>query len=204
MCGRFTIDVDLAEIIKVFKLDNIPAYYRPQENIAPSQKVPVVLQKDSKRNLNDFRWGLIPSWTKEQSNSAKLFNARAETVAAKPSFRRPFLYQRCLVPATGFYEWQTIGKQKIPYLFSATGKKLIAFAGIWDSWLSPTAEEIFSFSIITTVANDQMQPYHDRMPVILAQPEEQEKWLLNQPTASLLSLLKPYEGQLDITQVAKL
>lgn len=204
MCGRFTLDVDLAEIIRVFGLSNIPENYQRQTNIAPSQKVPVVLLKDSKRILQDFRWGLIPSWSKEQTYSAKLFNARAESVAEKPSFKRPFLYQRCLVPANGFYEWQTNGKQKIPYHFTATGKTLIAFAGIWDKWLSPAAEEIYSFSIITTAANEQMREYHERMPVILAQPKEQEQWLGKQSSAALLDLLKPYEGQMSITQVAKL
>jgi len=204
MCGRFVLDVDFAEIIRVFKLDIHPDSYQPLTNIAPSQQAPVVLQQDRKRILRNFRWGLIPSWAKEQAIGSKMFNARGESIAEKPSFKRPFLYQRCLVPASGFYEWKKLGKEKVPYYFTAADHNLIAFAGIWDRWLSPTNEEVFSFSIITTAANAQMQEYHERMPAILARREEQEQWLGQESALTLQGLLKPYEGQLKIAKVTKL
>jgi putative SOS response-associated peptidase YedK len=136
----------------------------PRYNIAPTQDVAVVQGDDSGRVLTTMRWGLIPSWTKVPKKAPLLNNARAETVAEKPSFRSAFKCRRCLIPVSGFYEWLTEGKSKQPYLFRRPDDQLFALAGLWETW-----NDIQSCTIITTEANDVMAPIHDRMPVILSE-----------------------------------
>jgi putative SOS response-associated peptidase YedK len=171
---------------------------QPRYNIAPSQNHPVVIINQDQRELTMMRWGLIPPWAKDISIGYRMINARAETVAEKASFKKPFKDKRCLVLADGFYEWKkTDKKNKIPYYFMLKSKQPFAFAGLWEQWKNPEGEKILSFTIITTKANELMEPIHDRMPVILKENVETQ-WLdpENKDTDKLLSLLQPYPGGL--------
>jgi putative SOS response-associated peptidase YedK len=142
-----------------------------------------------------MQWGLIPSWAKDPKIGNKLINARAETLAEKPSFRNAFKRRRCLIIADGFYEWQKLEKRKQPYYIKMQDGKPFAFAGLWENWKSPEGEEVISCTIVTTAANSLMEPIHDRMPVILSL-DECDRWLdssVSDPQV-LQSLLKPYKS----------
>ncbi len=193
MCGRFTLRTNLHDIATAFDLPEVPELpFR--YNIAPTQDVAAV-RFDSERNqreLSLLHWGLIPPWAKEEKMASKLINARAETVAEKPSFRSAFTKRRCLILADGFYEWQKLpGGTKQPHYIHRKDDGPFALAGLWESW-NHEGEIIESCTIITTSANEVMQPLHDRMPVILAKVDY-EDWL--DPTfkdkAALQELLKP-------------
>ncbi len=163
MCGRFALAPSKTSWFDRFGL-YLPDNFEPMLNIAPSAVVPIV----TREGLQVMHWGLIPHWAKEEKIGYSMFNARAETVAEKPSYRESFSRRRCLVPATGFYEWKGEGKKKQPYRFSCESEEVFAFAGLYDTWKNPTSEEsITTFTIITTSANAMMHPYHDRMPVVI-------------------------------------
>jgi putative SOS response-associated peptidase YedK len=149
-----------------------------------------------------MRWGLIPSWAKEAAIGDKLINARGETVAEKPSFRGPFRRTRCLVPASGFYEWQKTASGKVPHFIHLVDDDLFAMAGLYDVWHDPAGEDVRSYTIITTGANAMMAPIHQRMPVILRR-EDEETWLdPDAPTEVLQTLLRPYDGAMDAYPVS--
>jgi putative SOS response-associated peptidase YedK len=170
----------------------------PRYNIAPTQDAPVLRQRrepKGERTLQMLRWGLIPSWAKDTKIAAKLINARAESIAEKPSFRSAFRRRRCLVPADGFYEWRAEGTRKQPYLIARRDREPFAFAGLWERWTpkEPDADSAStdSFTIITADANALLKPLHVRMPVILA-PADYGIWLDPEAAeADLLALLKP-------------
>lgn len=187
MCGRFSLTSDEQQLNMFFELSGGNAPYVPRYNGAPTQLLPVITSEVPKK-LQLFRWGLIPNWAKEVSR-VPLINARSETLEDKPSFKNIFARRRCLVPADGFYEWVHSGK-KLPYRFTLADESLFAFAGIWDSWKSPAGECINSFAILTTEANEMMEPIHDRMPVIL-QKEHFNSWLAKSNEQELKPLLKP-------------
>ncbi|MEA5563916.1 SOS response-associated peptidase [Anabaena sp. UHCC 0399] len=194
MCGRFTLTQTaeaLAEIFHVQPEQNLAVQY----NIAPTQMVVTVLHNPevNQRELQQLRWGLIPSWAKDSSIGSKLINARSETVAEKPSFRSAFKHRRCLVVADGFYEWQKQQGTKQPFYFRLRDGQPFGFAGLWEKWSSPTQEEIISCTILTTAANELLQPIHDRMPVII-DPKDYDLWLDPevQTPQPLQSLLSPY------------
>lgn len=195
MCGRYTLTGPLEGVRQLFDFIEQPNL-APRANIAPTHEVPVVrLGDDGKRHLVLLRWGLVPSWAKEASIGARLINARGETVAAKPSFRRAFADRRCLVPADGFYEWKTEQGAKQPYRIALADGGPFAFAGLWECWRDPEAgSELETFSIITTEATPDLAVIHSRMPVIL-DPGDFASWL-DPATApeALQSLLKPYDG----------
>ncbi|MBD2209136.1 SOS response-associated peptidase [Calothrix sp. FACHB-156] len=194
MCGRFTLNQTAAALAQAFELEIVPDL-AAQYNIAPTQMVATVLCKpeSDKREFQQLRWGLIPSWSKDLGIGAKLINARAETVAEKPSFRSAFKHRRCLVLADGFYEWQKKQNKKQPFYFRLQDEKPFAFAGLWERWQSSSGEEIASCTILTTAANELLEPIHDRMPVILA-PEDYNQWLdpQTQSYEVLEPLLHPY------------
>ncbi len=196
MCGRFSQTQSAATLAEVFALAQVPDL-PPRYNFAPTQAVPAVLQTDpSLRQFKTLRWGLIPAWAKDIAIGARLINARAETVAEKPSFRSAFAQRRCLVLADGFYEWQRLERQKQPYYFRLSDGGPFAFAGLWERWHSPSGEVLESCTILTTEPNDLLRPIHNRMPVIL-QPDDYDLWLdphLRQPER-LLSLLHPYSPE---------
>jgi len=149
--------------------------FTPRYNIAPTQDAPVVVREEE-IVLKLMRWGLIPPWAQDESIGNRMINARAETLAQKPSFRQPFERRRCLVLADGFYEWKKTGGAKIPYRFVVKGDEPFAFAGLWERWRKPDDTELHSFVIITTEPNELAREIHDRMPVILA-AEHYDRWL---------------------------
>ncbi|HEX5772773.1 MAG TPA: SOS response-associated peptidase [Geomobilimonas sp.] len=165
MCGRYVLTITLELFIKHFGLKEIPNW-PARYNIAPTQKVPVIRQfQDGPRQVDLLRWGLVPSWSKELSGG--MINARGETVNEKPSFRHAFRQRRCIIPASGFYEWRKIGNRKTPYFIHRANHDPMAFAGIWDTWRSPEGENMETCAILTTQANAVVAKLHDRMPVIL-------------------------------------
>lgn len=194
MCGRYSLSVQAEKIAEYFAVKDVPQV-PARYNIAPTQQVATVSLTDGQphRQFQWMRWGLIPSWAKDIKIGARLINARAETVTEKPAFRTAFKRKRCLVIADGFYEWQKVGKQKQPYYFQMKDGSPFAFAGLWDSWQPPEGETIISCTLLTTAANEVLQPVHDRMPVIL-QPEAYTQWLdpQNKNPEELLPLLEPY------------
>lgn len=177
--------------------------FAPQYNIAPGADIPVITGPAGRRDISLMRWGLIPHWAKDHKISYKMFNARAETVAQKPAFRDAFRYRRCLVPASGFFEWQREGGRKKPLLVTIPGQSLFAFAGIWDRWAFPGGDAIYSCSIITTPANAFMRDIHDRMPALLTGERAYQMWLEAEP-AAVTELLQPYQGALDAYRVSEL
>lgn len=169
---------------------------QPRFNIAPSQPV-AVISNDGKQHLDFFKWGLVPSWAKDPEIGNRLINARAETLAEKPSFRNAFRYHRCLVLADGFYEWAKTNGGKTPMYIQLESQKPFAFAGLWDLWHAPDGSELYSCTIITTQPNSFMEKIHTRMPVILS-PDNYAEWLNPEPvnTAQLSALLVPYPAEL--------
>ena len=206
MCGRYAL-TDLKALLKEdrFRLETFPPDLSPRYNIAPSQPVPAILNQ-APRRLQLVRWGLVPSWAKDPTIGYRMINARAETIADKPAFRRPLQRQRCLIPADGFYEWQQLGPRKIPHWITLASGEVFAFAGLWDSWTDPkTKTAVTSCTIITTTPNRLLASIHNRMPVIL--PHESEAtWLsdgLNPEHAR--ALLKPYPAtQMETAPVSTL
>lgn len=193
MCGRYSLGQSAAALAEAFQLDEIPDW-TPRYNIAPTQAVPTIAVSSSGKQFRLLRWGLIPSWAKDLDIGSKLINARAETIAEKPSFRSAFKQRRCLVLADGFYEWQRQQSKKQPYYFQRSDRQPFAFAGLWEHWQGD-GHSIDSCTIITTQANDVLSPVHDRMPVMLS-PAEYDHWL--NPTATpddLQALLRPYPSQ---------
>lgn len=166
----------------------------PRFNIAPTQSVLAVRRLTVGREPALLRWGLIPSWAKDASMSAKCINARSEDLANNRVFRTPFRRSRCLIVADGFYEWdKTNPKKKVPIRFSLSDDSLFAFAGLADRWCGPTGEVVESCSVITTEPNALVEPIHNRMPVIL-HPADYDRWLdpLNQEVTTLQPLLVPF------------
>jgi putative SOS response-associated peptidase YedK len=202
MCGRFALLAKKEEMARRFKLiesgPSQPSLYpaRPRFNIAPSQSVAVVRAADGTRFLSLLHWGLIPSWAADEKIAYKLINARSETVVEKPSFRSAFKQRRCLIPASGFYEWQKKGSSKQPfYIRPRDEDDLFAFAGLWEKWTDPLGKVMESCTILTTEANELMRPIHDRMPVILDSPSE-STWLDPRSSADALrSLFIPYASE---------
>ena len=202
MCGRFTLVVDLETLKQTFPWLRVPegARLRPRYNIAPSQPVPVVANT-GERELDFFRWGLVPSWAKDPSIGSRMINARAETLAEKPSFRAAYRRRRCLILADGFYEWQKRASasgaaRKVPYYVRLKSGQPFAFAGLWERWESPEGDEWLTCTIITTRSNELIAPIHDRMPVILP-PEGYDRWLAVEELSpeELGGLLRPYPAQ---------
>lgn len=191
MCGRFTLTADLDRVEARFAFRAKDLSYTPRYNIAPSQPVLTLIKTEEPR-AGFLRWGLIPSWAKDAAIGDRMINARAETVAEKPSFRRALQKRRCLVLADGFYEWRKEGKKKTPLYIALKTHEPFGFAGLWETWKSPTGETIHSCTIITTTPNALMESIHNRMPVILPCAAE-ALWLdrtVEDPQA-LLPLLTP-------------
>lgn len=186
MCGRYVVNSYFGDLWTRFDLKREEIDYAPRFNVAPTQLVLAVLDDGSEDGPHGemLRWGLIPSYTKDLKKSPLMINARAETVAASGAFRHSFRQKRCLIVATGFYEWRKEGKERIPMYISLESGEPFAFAGLWSDWTSSEGDEIRSCTIITTDANEIMQPIHNRMPVIL--PREMERRWLEEPNQDLL------------------
>ena len=197
MCGRFAQGSEVDSIFKRYRFIGTQAFSEgPRYNIAPSQSVPVMFRDDEGMHCEAMRWGLVPHWATVDHGGKPLINARAETVADKPSFNTPFRRHRCLVPASGFYEWKGDGRHKTPYFIHRTDRGGVCFAGLWDRWDAGDGSILHSFSIITTRANALVNPIHDRMPVILHESDE-ALWLNTEehnPTP-LQALLVPFPAE---------
>jgi putative SOS response-associated peptidase YedK len=178
-----------------FGVDAPPQDLEARYNVAPGQLMPVVIGNGS-NHIELMRWGLVPSWAKDPKIGYRMINARAETVAEKPAFRRSLASRRCLVPATGFFEWQKHGASKTPYYIRLKDESLFAFAGLYDVWVDDEGRPLKSYTIITTAPNTLLAPVHDRMPVIL--PREAEAIWLNtsmRDPVALQRLLAPYDAE---------
>lgn len=192
MCGRFTYRLTWPEIVALYRLTlDAPARNtQPRYNICPTTTIDTVIERDGKRELIPMRWGLIPAWWSKPLKEMKLatFNARAETVAQKPMFRSAFRRTRCLIPASGYYEWHDTPSGKQPYYFTRRDGHPVTIAGLWDEWQDKQAGEVVrSCAMMITDANDFVAEVHDRMPVVL-EPESFDHWLSGK---SGVELLKP-------------
>lgn len=210
MCGRFSNAKDLSELAALVEFICAAGFVAPRYNIAPRQLVPVLRREAGQTVLRPLRWGLIPPWAEEERIGDRLINARAETLAEKPSFRKPLARQRCLVPADGFYEWRREERSRTPFRFTLATGGLFCFAGLWERWDRPVrAGDLFpadaqeesggavveTFTIITTVANALVRPVHERMPVILP-VEHYGAWLDGQRKVDFLQpLLRPFPAE---------
>ncbi|MFQ5542681.1 MAG: SOS response-associated peptidase, partial [Candidatus Binatia bacterium] len=175
MCGRYTQTASPENLLFRFGFDDHGITLRPRYNLAPGQDAPTVIS-DGTRVHRMMHWGLVPSWAKDASIGNRMINARAETLTEKRTFKALLGRKRCLVLADGFYEWQKRERGKLPMRFVLKDREPFAFAGLWDSWRRPDGNELQSFTIITTGANDLLRPVHGRMPVILDREGEGE-WL---------------------------
>jgi putative SOS response-associated peptidase YedK len=194
MCGRYSLVVtdDLGRRFRVHPPD---LGLRSRFNVAPGEEMPVVYREDGPEMMALMRWGFVPSWSRGRDTGGGVINARAETVAKKPFFRAAFEHRRCLVPASGFYEWHREQSVALPYYFRLKNEDFFSFAGIWTA-SPPTGDQTRTYAIITTDANTLVSRVHDRMPVILAKDNE-ERWL--DPAVEskeLQELLIPYAGDL--------
>ncbi len=188
MCGRFTLTNSAEAVARIFGLAHLPEF-APRFNIAPSQDVATVrLGHGGDRVLDLLRWGLIPSWTKDPAQARLMINARSETAAEKPSFRSAMSKRRCLVPASGFFEWKSEDGVKQPYYFASANGDPLAIASLFEVWHGKGGEIIESVSLLTTEANAVVSDVHDRMPVILAE-DDFESWMDPQAGAADVSHL---------------
>jgi putative SOS response-associated peptidase YedK len=190
MCGRFTQHYTWRELAALYRLTQPAINLQPRYNVAPTTIIDVVIPRGGDRlELVPMRWGLIPSWWKKTAKEVpSTFNARAETVATKPMFRAAFKRSRCLIPASGYYEWQPTPNGKQPYYISAADGSVLSFAGLWDEWQDiETSEIVKSCTIIVTDANELTRKIHDRMPVVLSS-KQLPAWLAG---AAGSELLKP-------------
>lgn len=176
MCGRYVLKASRHELVQTFSLAEC-VDFDIRYNIAPLQFSPVIRQRpNGDRVAHLLRWGLVPSWSEDEAAASRLINARAETLAGKPSFRTAFRSRRCIVPASGFYEWQARPTGKQPYYIHPKEGSLFGFAGLWERWTRADGEALDSFAIITTRASPEMRELHERMPLILC-PEDYRTWL---------------------------
>ncbi len=205
MCGRYSETIDPLGLTDVISIASINCTFTPRKTISPKQNAPIVVCDNAQIELRELRWGLIPNWADDEKIGQKLFNARSETASEKPAFREAWQKRRCLVPATGFYEWNHRDGRNQPFHFTRPDRGLFCFAGLWERWRRPPAKqtEMFSeefespppildtFTILTREPNDLMAQYHDRMPVIL-NPESAQDWL-NKTEGSLNHLMDELE-----------
>jgi putative SOS response-associated peptidase YedK len=193
MCGRAKLPDDVSEIKRDLKIDRDEiGDYQPRWNAAPTSKLPVVVSNNGERTLTLMRWGLVPSWAPDIKIGTSTFNARAEGVDTRPAFRAAWKAgRRCLVIADGYYEWRDADKQ--PFAVALGNRRPMTFAGLWDLWRAGDGSTIKSFAIITTTANELLEPLHGRMPVLLA-PDRWACWLGEQAATNddLKAMLKPY------------
>jgi putative SOS response-associated peptidase YedK len=195
MCGRFALSAP-EELASRFKLKNAPEL-APRYNIAPSQDVAVVrlVPGTLEPEIVMLRWGLIPFWARDRKIGYKMINARGESIADKPAFRAAFKHRHCLIPASGFYEWDHKTQTNRPYFIRQKDTDILAFAGLWEHWQGEDGETVESCTIITTNANRIVGKIHDRMPVII-EPDKYDQWLDPELDKEIrLTLLKPFQDK---------
>lgn len=175
MCGRFTLHAKEEDILHYFNLHTSLEHYEPRYNIAPGQKVLAVIHDGQNKRIGPLKWGLVPSWAKDEKIGYRMINARSETAHEKPSFRQLMAQKRCLIVADSFYEWQTINDQKQPKRIQVKDRSLFTFAGLWDKW-EKNGKTLFTCTMLTKAANEFMKSIHHRMPIILPKALEDE-WI---------------------------
>lgn len=201
MCGRFALHAHPQVIALQFGLGSLPDV-TARYNIAPASQVLVVHAPAGAALAASLRWGLVPRWARDPVIGAKLNNARAETVAEKPSFREAFRRRRCLIPASGFYEWRAQAGRKQPYYVHPAHGELFAFAGLWETWRGPDGA-LQTCAIVTTDANATMEPIHDRMPVIVAR-RDYARWLNCTSGNDVRDLLRPCDpGDIAVRRISR-
>ncbi|MBN8999142.1 MAG: SOS response-associated peptidase [Rhizobiales bacterium] len=197
MCGRYVLAVKPEDVEAEFSMIRIE-WFPPRYNIAPTQPILVIREGKAGREAALVRWGLVPSWAKDPADLPLLFNARSETAAAKPAFRSAFRRRRCLIPASGFYEWlkvPTVGKsgksavRRLPFYLKPS-RPLVAFAGLWEEWADDKGNLFDSAAILTTAANDDVAALHDRMPVVV-EPQDYARWLAVGMEGGFEDILRP-------------
>ena len=208
MCARYTVTQTTKELQAIYKAGKVKGDPKlPRYNIAPSQMAPVIYKEAGGRVLAEFRFGLVPSWSKDAAAKYSLFNARAETLTQKPTFKKSLERRRCLIPADGFYEWRKVEGMKTgtPMHIAMKARKPFTMAGLWDAWEKPDGSTMESYAIITTEPNDVIRAFHHRMPVILP-AESRDQWLDPEcrDLAKLAALLVPYPpGEMEAYEVSK-
>jgi putative SOS response-associated peptidase YedK len=207
MCGRFAQERSTAELAALFDAEPLVDDPGGHYNVAPTDPAAVVVERDERRAITSYRWGLVPHWEKDPRGAARRINARAETVSTSPAFAESFRRRRCIVPADGFYEWQRDGSARRAFYIRPSDGTPLALAGLWSGWRGGSGETVLrTFTILTTTPNEAIAPLHDRMPVIL-EPEHWGLWL--DPALSdvgeLHGLLRPAPAaSLEIRRVAAL
>lgn len=184
MCGRFAQTTPSDQLVQLFQLI-IGFDLEPRFNLAPTQPIVAIRTTDQGRMAQHYRWGLVPSWAPDLKVGSKMINARSETVFDKRSFAKPARHQRCVIPSSGFYEWQNTPDGKMPTLFTPKREPIFHFAGLWSAWADDHGLVHYTATILTTQANETMASFHHRMPVLLT-PEGTQAWLdpsLTQPDA---------------------
>ena len=198
MCGRFTLFTGIEEIIERFDIQAaFNEEYQANYNVAPTHSVLSVINDGNENRLGYLRWGLIPSWAKDEKIGYKMINARAETIAEKVSFKNAYKKKRCLILADSFYEWKKDPERKIPMRIKLKNNDPFGMAGLWESWKSPKGM-VYSCSVITTTSNELMTSIHDRMPVIL-NPKDEKVWL--DPTIQDTNYLQQFLKSFDTEQM---
>ena len=203
MCGRFTLHHSTEDVAERFSGAQSLLELTPRYNIAPSQPVPVIIQRDS-RLMREHAWGLVPFWAKDPAIGNRMINARAESLADKPTFKRAFSVRRCLIPASGYYEWKKADGGRIPHYIQTADRQPFAMAGLYEKWTDPDGLPLRTCAVITTEPNEQAAAVHNRMPAILTRDAE-EIWLDPESRAeALLALLRPFPGELAVHAVSRL
>lgn len=195
MCGRFTQERPASELAEIFAAEPLADELGARYNVAPTDDAYVVVQREDRRAITAYRWGLVPHWSTDLKGGSRMFNARAETITTSPAFREAFKRRRCLVPVDSFYEWKREGAVRQPYRVVREDGRPLALAGLWAGWKDPTTDTVRrTFTIVTTTPNDAVADLHDRMPVLI--PDEAwSRWL--DPTGTdpgeLLAMLEPID-----------
>ena len=193
MCSRVTLRSERDRILREFGIEQLTFDYKPRYNISPTENLLVLSEREGQPRLAMLRWGLVPSWAEDPSIGNKLINARAETLAEKPSFRDAYKKRRCLILVDGFFEWQQVDRRRLPSYIHQTDDRPMSFAGLWETW-NKGDEPLATCTIVTTGPNELVAPLHNRMPAIIP-PEERDAWLdSDTPPEIIRSLLRPYEG----------
>lgn len=196
MCGRFTLIAPARALESLFNVLNLMDY-PPRFNIAPTQPILTIENESRNRTARLMRWGLVPGWVKDPRDFPLLVNARSETLTEKPAFRDAVKHHRCVIPASGYYEWQRGGPEKTPYYISRSDGEPMAMAGLWSTWTGPDGEEIDTATVVTVPANGQIGRVHDRMPAIL-DGDSVEAWLdvRNVRAEEAMTHIRPLEEDL--------
>lgn len=202
MCGRYTL-LDLSDFLAMFPWVMPPELFAPRYNVAPSQPILAVTNR-SGGTLEHLLWGLVPNWAKPGAEVRSMINARCETLSQKPTFRNSLKYKRCIIPASGFYEWKKQAGPKQPYYIELKSHKPMLMAGLWEDSYDRGGGEIRTACIITTPANEAVSELHDRMPAIL-DPDDARRWIKASDVEAegLQGILVPYQGGLTLTPVGR-